>query len=108
VQRNVDLDRVSFERQITLRVQQFELIRNQVALAKRAYEVAQKTFTITQQRYYIGKIGIVDLNLANNEQENARQSYVNALANFWSAYYELRLLTLYDFVNDRPLIKNPE
>lgn len=108
VQRNVDLDRVSFERQITLRVQQFELIRDQVALARRAYEVAQKTFTITQQRYYIGKIGIVDLNLANNEQESARQSYVNALANFWSAYYELRLLTLYDFVNDRPLIKNPE
>jgi len=106
--RIVEQDRINFERQILLKVQQFELVRNQVKLALRAYEVAQKRNEITRKRYLIGKISITDLNLAIREQEEARVSYVNALQAFWLAYYEIRFLTLYDFENDVPLVKVKE
>ena len=106
--RIVEQDRITFEREVILRVQQFQLLRNQVQLALKAYEVAQKRNDMTRKRYLIGKISITDLNLAIKEQEESRVSYVNALQAFWLAYYELRLLTLYDFENDVPLVKMKE
>lgn len=103
---NVQQERVNFEQEILLKVRQFDLVRNQVALAARTWEVAQKRHDITRQRYLIGKIGITELNIALNEQESARRAWVAALRNFWLAYYELRRLTLYDFENDRPLVRS--
>ncbi|MEM1322379.1 MAG: TolC family protein [Bacteroidota bacterium] len=107
-QMNVRQDRVNFEREILLKVQQFDLQRNQVRLALRAYEVAQKRQDITRKRYLIGKIDLTDLNLALREQDEARRSYISALQTFWLAYYELRRLCLYDFANDQPLFKRLE
>lgn len=104
----VEQDRINFERNILLKVQQFSLVRTQVILAASTYEVAQKRNDITRERYLIGKIGITDLNLALSELENARRGYINALEGFWMAYYELRLLTLYDFAENRPLIRSYE
>ena len=100
-----DQGRIQFEQEIILKVQQFDLIREQVALALRSYEVAQKRQEITQNRYLIGKISLTDLNIAIDERENARQAYVFALRNFWLAHYELRNLTLYDFENEASLVR---
>lgn len=104
-QMQVAQDRISFERELLLSVQQFDLLRNQVALAVRTLEVAQKRNEITRQRYLVGKIGILELNLAIQEQDTARRNYVAALRNFWVAYYELRRLTLFDFEQGVRLIK---
>ncbi len=98
-------DRINFEREISIKVQQFDLLRNQVELAKRAFDVSEKRLEITRKRYLIGKIEIVELNLALREQDSGRQSYYAALRSFWTAYYELRRLTLYDFEKDEPLVK---
>ncbi|MEM8525410.1 MAG: TolC family protein [Bacteroidota bacterium] len=103
--RQVSQEKISFEREILLKVQQLDLVRNQVGLANRTYEVAKKTNNITRQRYLVGKIGVTELNIALGQEETSRQAYVRALQSFWTAYYELRRLTLYDFINDRPLIQ---
>ena len=105
---SIEQERVNFERDILIRVQQFDLVRNQVKLAKRAYEAGIKREDITRKRYLIAKIGITELNIAISEKEQARRNYVSALQNFWLAYYELRTLTLYDFAADRSLVKVPE
>jgi len=100
-------DRVSFQREVLVRAQQIRLLRKQVEVALRSYEVAQKRRTISRQRYLIGKILVTDLNIAISEEIAARRNYINALRDFWVAYYELRRLTLYDFINDRPLLSDP-
>ncbi len=107
-QMNVTQERVNFERNILLKVQQFDLVRNQISRALRAYEISQKRQQMTRNRYYIGKIGITELNIAVQEQEAARRNYISALQNFWIAYYDLRRSTLYDFANDRSLIELPD
>lgn len=107
-QLQVAQERVNFERDILIKVQQFGLLRNQVQLALRAYEVAQKRLDITRKRYRIGKILVTDLNIAISEEANARRAYISALRAFWLAYYDLRRLTLYDFENDRPLLERPD
>ncbi|MEM9527458.1 MAG: TolC family protein [Bacteroidota bacterium] len=59
---NIQQERISFERRVSLAVRQFSLLRDQVALADRAYEVALKREDITRKRYLIGKISITELN----------------------------------------------
>ncbi|MEO1258137.1 MAG: TolC family protein [Bacteroidota bacterium] len=102
---SIEQEKVNFEQEIILKVKQFDLIRNQVSLANRAYEVSQKRELMTRNRYFIGKIGVTDLNIAIGEKEAARRSYMNALREFWLAYYDLRRITLYDFERQVSLVR---
>ncbi len=103
VEMQVEQERINFEQTIRLRVLQFDLVRTQAKLAERTYEVSQKNFDITKKRYLIGKIGVTELNLAIAEQDKSRRSYMNTLRNFWVAHYEIRRLTLYDFMTKTEL-----
>jgi len=104
-QLQVAQERVNFEREVLVKVQQFDLVREQVRIALRAYEIAQKRLGITRQRYFVGNILITDLNLALQEEASSRRGYVASLRNFWLAYYDLRRLTLYDFERNEPLVR---
>ncbi len=99
----IDRQEREFEHTVFMQVQEFRMNRNQLEIAARADTVAQKRFEVTQQRYLIGKISITDLNIAMNEQESARRSYVDALRRYWNSYYSLRRMTLYDFENNTEL-----
>jgi len=39
------------------------------------------------------------MNTAQTEKDQASQTYVSALADFWNYYYSLRRKTLYDFIS---------
>ncbi|MEM9259277.1 MAG: TolC family protein, partial [Bacteroidota bacterium] len=101
---NIQQERISFERRVNLVVRQFSLLRDQVALADRAYEVALRREEITRKRYRIGKISITELNLAVREMDEARLQYVASLRDFWLGNYDLRRLTLYDFIEGEKLV----
>lgn len=101
---NISQERISLERRVKLAVQQFDMLRNQVELADRAYEVARRNENITRKRYLIGKISVTELNLSVRDMDNARVQYIGALRNFWQGYYLLRRLTLYDFIAGAPLV----
>lgn len=103
--RQVSQERENFRRLVLLRAQQFDLVRRNVEIAQQSLEAARKRYSITYQRYLIGKISVTDLNLALADQETARRAYLQAVRNYWIALYELRGLTLFDFENDRSLIR---
>lgn len=96
-------DEVTFEQQILTQVRQFEMLRLQIEITRKSDEVAQTRYNVAQNRYLIGKIDITNLNIALNEKDTAKRSYIEALKSFWTAYYDLRRLTLYDFANQRLL-----
>ena len=100
VQLTVDQERVNFEQDILIKIQQFELVRNRLRLAEKSFEIAKKRYDITRKRYRIGKIDVTELNIALQEQTSARQAYMQSLRAFWFSHFEIRRLTLYDFVND--------
>ena len=108
VQMNVNQEKINFEREVLLKVQQFDLLREQVKRANRAYEVALRSEDITRKRYRIGKIGITELNISIRSKESARRRYISSLQGFWLSYFELRNLTLYDFENGKALVKKLE
>ena len=102
---DVEQERINFEREVLLNVQQFDMIKNQVNLAFRAFEISEKREEITRKRYLIGKIEVIDLNLAIREKNEALAAYMRSLRAYWTSYYQLRSLTLYDFENGKTLVK---
>lgn len=102
----VQQDLIDFNQEIFLKVMQFNMQRNQLVIAAKSDTVAVKRYEVTKQRYLIGKIGIIDLNLAQTEKDNAQQGYISALSSYWRSFYELRKLTLYDFVADKRIVFN--
>lgn len=100
---DVQQDEINFEQEIFLQVMRFNMQQEQLQVAGRADTVAQKRYEVTKARYLTGKITITDLNLAQSEKDNARQSYVQALRAYWIAYYTLRRLTLFDFVRQEKI-----
>jgi len=98
----------NFEQEILTQVRQFEVLRSQLDITRKSDQVAQERYNVAQNRYLIGKTDITNLNIALTEKDNAKRSYINALKSFWTAYYDLRRLTLYDFANDKLLYKKEE
>lgn len=95
--------RIDFEQNIIQSVMEFNLQAEQVRNAAKADTVAQKGYEVTFQRFLIGKVDVVKLNLARNDLESARKAYINAVKTYWDYYYRLRMLTLYDFVKKETL-----
>jgi outer membrane protein TolC len=96
-------DQVNFDQEIMTQVRQFEMLRLQIEITKKSDDVAQERYQVAQNRYLIGKIDITNLNIALTEKDNAKRSYIQALKSFWTSYYNLRRLTLYDFANKKLL-----
>lgn len=102
-QLQVEQDRINFQREIIVNVEQFNLKKRQLALAEESFDIATQRLNIAKSRYGIGKIDVTNLNIAIQEHENARQAYYAALWNVRRAHHEIRLLTLYDFEVSVPI-----
>ena len=93
----VEQDEIAFEQEIYLQVMSFNMQKERLRIAAKADTIAQKRYEVTKNRYYIGKISITDLNIAQNEKDAARGSYLRELRTFWRSYYVIRRLTHWDF-----------
>jgi len=100
VKMDVDQSIIDFNENIFLQVMQFNLQDDQVLIASKADAIADLRYEVTKQRFLIGKIDVLDLNVALEEKDVARRGYVEALRNYWDYYYSLRGLTLYDWQKD--------
>lgn len=103
VANSIQFQRRQFMQQIEYTVSQFLQLRGQAQLAAKADTIAQRRYEVAQNRYLIGKIDITNLFIAQNEKDSASRSYIRALRNFWTGWYELRELTLYDFKENKPI-----
>ncbi len=93
-----NLQLLNFRQEITNHVQRMSLLEKQVGIAKKSGEIAQKRYDMTKNRYLIGKIDVKDLLLAQSEKDAALRTSTQTIRDFWTGYYRLRRLTLYDFV----------
>ena len=92
-----------FQQNLSLDVEQFNLQKNQVAIAALSDTVAMKRYEVTKQRFLIGKIAVLDLNDADTRKDQNRRAYVQSLQDYWNFFYNIRSLALYDFINRKPL-----
>jgi len=97
IRMDVDQSMIDFDENIFLQVMQFNLQDDQVAIASKADTIADLRYEVTKQRFLIGKIDVLDLNVALEEKDRSRRDYVESLRNYWDYYYDLRGLTLFDW-----------
>jgi outer membrane protein len=109
-----DEERVKRSGEIRLRLLQDDVaaqvaslhqLRTQVNVSAKAETIAVRRFEVSKDRYLIGKIDVTNLFLAQNEKDSARRARVQTLGDFWTVYYRLRRMTLYDFLADRPIAR---
>jgi outer membrane protein TolC len=107
-----DQDRVEYTRRLAreqliqeahFAALQLDQSRDQLAISAKADTVANKRFEVAKNRYIIGRIGIDNLYIAQNEKDQALLAYVQSLRGFWTAYYRLRRVTLYDFATGQDI-----
>lgn len=99
---------VDFEQNLILDVEQFNLQKDQVAVAAKSDTVAMRMYEVTKQRFMIGKISILELNNADTKKDSNRRAYIMALQNYWNYFFNIRSLALFDFINRKPLGTNYE
>jgi outer membrane protein TolC len=96
-------EEINFDQQIYTQVKQFKMLRDQLLITSKADLISLNRYEIAKNRYLIGKISITDLNIALQDKDLAKRAYISSLRNFWTSYYDLRVLTLYDFERGRDL-----
>lgn len=100
---DVEKDKKDFERSVIVQVEQFSLLKDQLITAEEADKVAENGYQIALKKFQNGEISITDLNISLSERERAKRDYIESLEDYWRAYYNLRILTLYDFEFDRKI-----
>ncbi|WP_109699338.1 TolC family protein [Chitinophaga deserti] len=93
----VEQDKQNFTQSVATQVTLYDMMKDQVKLSANADSIASEKYEIARQRYVLGNLSITDLSIAFQEKDQAKRDYILALRDFWSAYYELRYLSLYDF-----------
>jgi outer membrane protein TolC len=83
---------------------QVDQARRNIFLAAKADTVAAKQFEVARNRYTTGRISATDLYNAQDQKDAALLSYVQSLRSYWTAYYHLRRVTLFDFATSSRLI----
>jgi outer membrane protein TolC len=99
VEQDSDVRRKELDQEVYFEALQQMQLQQQVRIAAKADTVATRRFEVAKNRYLIGKIDITELFNAQREKDNARRSYIESLRQFWTSYFNLRRLTLFDFLS---------
>lgn len=91
------------EHEIITAVNDMNSHRDMIIASDEILHLAQSAYSITRHRFLIGKDNINTLTLALNRKIEAMRNYLSALKNYWTAYYKIRKLTLYDFDKRQPV-----
>jgi outer membrane protein TolC len=104
----VEQERIDFDQSVFLQVMDFKMQQRRLEIAAKSDTVAQKSYEISRQRYLIDKVSITDLTTAQINSDNSRISYIRSLQNYWINFYQIRKLTMYDFVENKEISINFE
>ncbi len=99
----VEQSLVDFQQTLSLKIQQFSLQEEQYKIAKLSEYVADKNYEVSKQKFIIGKIDVLELNTSQKSKDSEKLNHINAIRNYWKSLYDLRIIALYDFINNLPL-----
>ncbi len=103
VETQVAQSRTDFDQNVRKLVSQFNLQAIRVKVAAQTDSTALRRSEVARRLFLLGRSTVLDLNASIEEKDSARRSYLNALHTYWSLYYTLRSITLYDFRREQPL-----
>ena len=100
----VEQDKQTFTQEIYTQITLYQMMKEQLILNAKADSIASEKYQIAKERYVLGNLSITDLSIAFQENDQAKRDFVLGLRDFWSAYYQLRYLSLYDLEKNQKII----
>ena len=91
------------KRKLTLKVKNFNLQEEQVTVSLRAKEISGDSYKITEKRFLSGKVDLLRLLTSRKAWQTATEQYIENLQLYWTYYYEVQQLTLYNFSKKKTL-----
>lgn len=84
-------------------LEQWRTVQEELQLATEIRDLANERFQISQESYTLGAIPLPQLTLAQQFRDQNTRAYAQTLRAYWFTYARLARLTLWDFINDKPL-----
>lgn len=104
----IQQDEINFRQEILTEVENFRMLQEFLEYTAEADQTAAERYEIARLRYLTDDISLTEYNIALEEKDQARRDHIVALRNYWLTYYSIRILTLYDFRNDKQLVQKYE
>ena len=89
--------------ELTQLLAQWRTVQEELRLATEIRDLAEERFTISRESYELGAIPLTQLTLAQQFRDRNLRAYADTLRAYWQTYARLARLTLWDFINERPL-----
>ena len=97
-------DKVDIELNIRQVWRNLENLRTQIKIAEQNVQNAQLTYDLNQTRYREGDITGMEMSQFQTQLSNKKISYTQALINYKIELLNLKILSLYDFEHDVPIV----
>jgi outer membrane protein TolC len=96
-------EQMTFNQDIFLLVENFNNQAGQLEIAGKADRIAEKRYHTSIETFMTGKISVLDLNDARKSKDEAKLKHILELYKYWNYYYNIRSVTLYDFLTGKDL-----
>ena len=96
--------KIDIELNIRQTIRSLNNLRLQIGIAEQNVENAQRTYELNQIRYREGELTGLQMSQYQVQLSNARTSYVRAQINYKTELLSLKILTLYDFENEKAIV----
>ncbi len=101
---NQDNEKVDIELNIRQVWRELEKIRSQIDIAQKNVRNAQLTYDLNLARYREGDLTGMEISQFQTQLSNRKITYSQTLINYKMSLLNLKILSLYDFENDKPII----
>jgi len=76
----------------------------QISIAEQSQKNAQLTYDLNEERYRNGELTGMQMNQFQTQLSNSKMSYTQAIINYKVQLLNIKILTLYDFEKDEPVV----
>lgn len=103
VETQLQREEQTFEQDIYILVERYNNQQQQLRIAEASDSIAQLRYQTSIEVFLLGKIGVLELNDAQQSKDDARLRRIRQQWQFWDYFYRIRALTLHDFTGERPV-----
>ena len=96
--------RIDIELDVRQTWRRLENLRTQIDIAEKSVRNAQLTYDINLTRYREGDLTGMEISQFQTQLSNRKIAYAQSLINYKIELLHLKILTLYDYENDRPIV----
>lgn len=103
IRARLEKEEQDFRQDLYILVERYNNQATQLQIAQEASDIATKRYETSVESFMIGKINTLDLADAQLSKDNARAKYLSEMHLYWYYLYQIRSLTLWDYLTGQDL-----